>query len=536
MHKPLKKDEFLRLIRILPGEGPTIQCELVEASAIKESHCPYEALSYCWGPSQDKIDILLNKENFPVTQNLHSALCRLRQKYKPRLLWIDALCINQDDPDERSCLVQKMASIFSDAQKVVVDLGTVKDGAESDENARAMKLIAEIGRLGIHSRQKVLDIAQDADRAVDWVALGKLLGRPYWRRVWIAQEVAVAADINVICGREVVTWAKFGPAIEVLVDLFIEGDYGRASNFQYLKLAAAWAVQTSRDRYQPNKQKSGLAELLITFRNSESSDPRDQVYGLLNLSNAAIKITPDYSDSKPVAHVYMEATRHIIETTGSLNILSALDYGARHEGCPGLPSWCPNFAAKSPPNLPFFKLEYNAAGGKMAQPTFEGRMMTLKGYKLDIIAHAKPTDSKSVRELKSAILQNLRLRYRTDSEKLVALFDTLYVNFRDHILQKLKALRGHESGHWRNDVFLVWYLRRLLEEGDKPWRPRDGRRGLTSIANGRKIFISITGHVGLVPDAALRGDVLVILPGGRVPFCIRKKITDFSKYEIVGDW
>src|SRR6266511_4840617 len=94
---------------------------------------------------------------------------------------------------------------------------------------------------------------------------------------------------------------------------------------------AAWAIRTIRKRFVPHpnyavNRSLNLAELLIIFRNSKSTDARDQVYGLLNLSDGNTLITPDYSTSNDTLAVYIETTRRVFEATDNLDILSALDY------------------------------------------------------------------------------------------------------------------------------------------------------------------------------------------------------------------
>jgi len=87
---------------------------------------PYEALSYVWGPfnSPDDPDLIqLNDCGFEVTTNLWRALYALRHETKDRVLWIDAICINQGDLEERSSQVQLMRDVYRKARSVVVWLG-----------------------------------------------------------------------------------------------------------------------------------------------------------------------------------------------------------------------------------------------------------------------------------------------------------------------------------------------------------------------------------------------------------------------------
>jgi hypothetical protein len=99
-----------------------IQCELFEYTLqdLGKGIYLYKALSYAWGGLDKSRSISINKENLTVTENLHAALLRLRDRSLERILWVDAICINQDDPKEQGQQVQLMAKIYSKASCVLV--------------------------------------------------------------------------------------------------------------------------------------------------------------------------------------------------------------------------------------------------------------------------------------------------------------------------------------------------------------------------------------------------------------------------------
>jgi hypothetical protein len=117
----------IRLVRLIPSinGGSLVKCELVYTSLDKaKSERFYEALSYTWGGSAAGHSIILNGQQFDVTDNLHAALLELRHKDQARYLWVDAIYINQSDTPERNREVLRMLSIYQNAQQVVVWLGT----------------------------------------------------------------------------------------------------------------------------------------------------------------------------------------------------------------------------------------------------------------------------------------------------------------------------------------------------------------------------------------------------------------------------
>jgi hypothetical protein len=135
----------IRLIRLLDGEWTTpLRCELFEDWLMPPNHesledkphiTRYHALSYVWGSKHATRPILLNGMMFPVTANLEGALRHLRELYREGrrdlVLWVDALCINQDDVEERTEQVQLMGHIYAHCEEVIAYLGDRLGGKAS---------------------------------------------------------------------------------------------------------------------------------------------------------------------------------------------------------------------------------------------------------------------------------------------------------------------------------------------------------------------------------------------------------------------
>jgi hypothetical protein len=142
---PLTEPDSIRLLRLLPlgennVEDAEIKCEIFNYSLRdkrKKTHL-YEALSYTWGDSGKALNICLGNQTLAITENLHAALIHLRDRSIERILWIDAICINQDDPEESGRQVQFMAKIYNQAQRVIVWLGV-----ESFDSTRALETVCE---------------------------------------------------------------------------------------------------------------------------------------------------------------------------------------------------------------------------------------------------------------------------------------------------------------------------------------------------------------------------------------------------------
>jgi hypothetical protein len=127
LYQPLPAGQaYIRLVSLLPHSQPSspIKCRLFQYSLERGdgSHL-YEALSYVWGDPNETISIIVNDQRLNITTNLHAALIQFRDPTFARLFWIDAICINQTDLEERSSQVQYMAQIYASASRVNVWLG-----------------------------------------------------------------------------------------------------------------------------------------------------------------------------------------------------------------------------------------------------------------------------------------------------------------------------------------------------------------------------------------------------------------------------
>ncbi|OCL11331.1 hypothetical protein AOQ84DRAFT_424047, partial [Glonium stellatum] len=126
---------MIRLIILLPAKewSSEIECDLRQDML---ETCSYEALSYVWGSAQDTVPIHINKKTFDITRNLEGALREFRLGDRPLALWVDAICINQRDNDEKSKQIQLMGKIYKYAKRVLVWLGP-----ESNSVGKAFRFI-----------------------------------------------------------------------------------------------------------------------------------------------------------------------------------------------------------------------------------------------------------------------------------------------------------------------------------------------------------------------------------------------------------
>lgn len=191
VYEPLPLDDWIRLLRILPGRGP-LHGELIPARTTGETH--YEALSYTWGNPEKTEALYVNGSLLPLTANCASAIRNLRHPREPRVVWIDAVCINQNDQDEKGHEVNMMGEIYSRAARTVVYLGP------GDGTVRFLRGAQKLDYGSIAIRHDHVDAFEDARQ--------RLLRRDWFNRKWIVQEVLLSQELVVQCGAHVFTWRE----------------------------------------------------------------------------------------------------------------------------------------------------------------------------------------------------------------------------------------------------------------------------------------------------------------------------------------
>lgn len=189
----------IRLLTILPGYGEAVlQCRLRVARV--NAWSSYEALSYTWGIPDQTTPIYVNDRIVHVTNNLEGALRALRLAKQQRCVWVDAVCINQNDPVEQPRQVLEMGQIFRNAHQVNIWL---REGTK--HTALALDVIKGRKRHPQRLNSEQTDWEQNLIQGMNDILLAA-----WWTRIWVVQELAVAVrDPVIMCGGSSVTWSTF---------------------------------------------------------------------------------------------------------------------------------------------------------------------------------------------------------------------------------------------------------------------------------------------------------------------------------------
>lgn len=176
LYKPLSTNDSIRLLVLKASKlnnadlyGDLIDYPLQECDNDEHS---YEALSYVWGENRKPWYIWVEERKLRITENLYNALLRLRNRSSDRLLWVDAICIDQANDTEKSIQVWRMANIYSNASRVRVWLGVAADNSDD-----ALTCLADAGT------DEALDKSYKTSQ-LD--SIRKLLSRDWFERIWVS--------------------------------------------------------------------------------------------------------------------------------------------------------------------------------------------------------------------------------------------------------------------------------------------------------------------------------------------------------------
>ncbi|KAK0616396.1 heterokaryon incompatibility protein-domain-containing protein [Immersiella caudata] len=308
-YSPLSEHGNIRLVRLLPhkDERAPIQCQLfeypLEELSQQATHL-YEALSYVWGSEEDNMKQPIyihsldgkgkgdnasagNVRCLRVTTNLHAALSHIRDRVMDRVLWIDAICINQEDNKEKGGQVQSMAKIYASANRVIVWLGEA--AGDTDGAFEALCQAAATGRIGLSACRTI----------------PALLERPWFQRIWILQEVAAARQILIKCGPDEVDGSVFCSGIEA--SKLLDDDNAHPNlralvpPITYLMRHVTFWPRAAASRTGAFSLKiRPLAELVDMYHTHKASNQLDKIYALLGMCSddpKAAGLSADYGVS-----------------------------------------------------------------------------------------------------------------------------------------------------------------------------------------------------------------------------------------------
>lgn len=314
---------------------------------------PYEALSYCWGTQCLSEIVLLEECEIEVSPNLESILRHLRLKDRQRSIWVDAICINQNDQAEKMRQIPLMHRVYAQATAVVVWLGD-----QTPESDLAMQYIEKVCAPVETGKEEMIS---DEVASRDWplehfstapmnleelrelTAFYKLLTRPWWFRAWIVQEMALARNIIVQCGAGTISFShlrmallitrKVHPAFALYTDIvererranptFMD-DWPRQAINNALNLDYCRRTISQRRLVPPDKVSSRVNDVSWSFWSTRARlcrEPHDRTFSILGLTSKKFRDALSSSYQVPIVEHNRNVVRAFIAATKSIDII-----------------------------------------------------------------------------------------------------------------------------------------------------------------------------------------------------------------------
>ena len=363
-YRPLLEQNYtsstfpVRLVLLHSGTFENIKLEIVQEILCGDTAPQFESLSYVWGSTEKEIEVEVHSrdhheespriESIFVTQNLAIALRYLRHPDKPRMLWIDAICINQRDDSEKSLQVMRMAEIYRRATRVVIWLGP-----EQGRNALGLEILERLGSQvqvdwdkytvqspRYHGRTQSPEVEMGPDSLS---AVVSVLCSTWFERLWVQQEVSSATNGVIMSGQKCALWSEVRKGLFYLVSSSIVNGSsdGDADLFNKMHVRCITRYRKITTLWRRCAHSSSLFHFINGFRELECADPRDKIYALLAMgeeSPALRAIKPDYN--LPLTEIYVDLV-HQYNMAGC-DDTSFLEFCESPSKLPGLPSWVPD--------------------------------------------------------------------------------------------------------------------------------------------------------------------------------------------------
>lgn len=666
-----KNPELLSFFRSLKRDDLQHLQENIVSGPLKtinlDNNPEFEALYYSWGSpyfnenetaeerdasSRRSYFILCDGYILKVTRNLRDALQILRLRTdsegyrdygldpydiktakKCKYLWIDAVCINQEDIFERNCQVSLMGQIYSSCELVTIWLGPADEStADAFSALRKLGMLFHPGK----DRKELLRRAQEHSpfhsityKALaipevsisEWRAMILLFRRSWFSRTWIVQEIVCPPTLRLMCGSSSECWNIFMGIITFLVQaewfVFLIDKVDISPECVDFVWSLVW-LKTYTSLFE---RELSLLQCLACTRDHYVRDPRDKIYSLralaLETSGSLYPLIPDYNSS--VSRVYTQATRVILKSEQRLQVLGILT-DRKHRKIHELPSWVCDFSAGNELTPLLIQREENSSSAcghlswRLDTESLHNPILIVQGVRCGMVAKLSEDECKveeetinfflaldqaqvvhklSVFELMVKVLfADARLSKGRDFKKQTQALTEYWSLSMCGIIREIQEEKTNRKLRCNLDGVLSWNepiqrpftkketklhkLRSAVEsllaaEAAESLLREEWNRGarlvdafkdggmvgikelysgvdspsllpfrrfpfpchLFRVIQGRKVFVTEVGHVGICAESIELGDEVWILAGAETPFVL--KPLKNGNYQVTGE-
>lgn len=567
-------DEF-RLVALSKADHYNDPLRALLAYSVMHDDVTYHCLSYTWGSRNEKptCKIFLNGQTFMIRENLDKALREIRENVFQVVIWIDAICIDQNNVSERNRQIPRMVEIYDAAETVISWAGEGDEASDIaidflDELESPILHPDEYGNWGPYTVKEgdewKINPIPDLPRRL--AALYCFLSRPYFRRIWVVQELAVANLPSLYCGKKRAAWRQLDKAAYHLIAILNSDKtmpaqmiaanptlnsisieqisfIRRMFYFRHLRSKNADSIFGQTNQNGVKDTSPGILDAVVLCRDFQSTSPYDKVFSLLNLAKdfQTTDFRPDYS--KSLSQTHHEFAVAVACKTQSLDIICAAESVNSSEL--DMPSWCPDWTMPATvsslirhdrvPDIFMSAVTdmsgpiYNTCTPSASTPHFDfkGPVLEVTGIILDSIKIIQQSSDDTFQRWMTTAANECQ----PVEEKDLPVTETPFMN------KFWSMLAGDSTGVWSVETTPreTWPPGTNETGGNVPFRPICVKKDRTKhrlpytstgifdiVTRGRALIITENGLMGLAPHYAKEGQKLAILNTCSVPVVLEE--------------
>ncbi|CVL12860.1 related to heterokaryon incompatibility protein het-6 [Fusarium proliferatum] len=543
-YPPLSRDDIRILDVSINGEDSEPICNFRVVPL--ENPPDYTAVSYCWDNSTDIARIKFqNGDSLPLSQTLLDLFNSLKERTSKFTVWIDAICINQEDTTEKEFQVPLMGKIYSRSKEVLVWLGNSDDITKNafrfmkqEENDVETRLEPLVRSSSFYDKFRSLyrKVSQPSRQENDEYGLESmllLLQRPWFQRVWVIQEVVAGGNIQVICGEDCVDLSHFSDGVSAIWNSFT--GLGRYED-DHPAILGFWCVTRMlgiREEYQNkvNQGESGVCyeTLLQAAYHCQATRTCDKVFAFHGIADSRPVPKANYRITEE--QVFVETAEALLCNGDSLDLLalSWMGYMRQHSS---IPTWAPDLRchAYDEPLVLCDSAGWDAGGRLNTPPKIDAespRRLRLQVKQLDTIdVICPPFASWVVEKQRAAVKSILALRSRLAGNLsreawMDRLAESLIMGLDIDDSPLRVGMPGWDEHRRQFNEWLQWVQSNSRQKNLHKIESNMHHRIIRTRIDTMKAFASSRGFFGIGPEPTMEGDVVYAVPGCRVPLVLR---------------
>jgi hypothetical protein len=497
-----------------------------------------------------------NSTRLPITPHLQEGIKALQSLATPfgpqqlQRLWIDAICINQAENNEKAGQIPLMGFVYSSAKRVMAWLSPAADGSD-----RCIKEMPDFSRKLQDWDRSVLSPSQFQAAGLPgimdpvWTSFAHLLARPWFNRLWVFQEAVLAKDLLLVCGAQTVAFQAMSQFVDVAAAALLVGRIAEKgpSIFVARGAQAIISITAGRDMNLLGETFDPL-RLLDMGREAEATEPVDRIFGLFGVMQAdhrmAIDVGYSGAQRKEFWKMYIAAASYEVDVVSGLQILSHAESVERPAM---LPSWVPNWNSRRPSESYEKRAQFDAGSWEQRRKSTQtplwqvlrpSNFLRVRGTNIGLTMSTSPLKFTRVVDATSAAAQLKTINDALEMCKHLCGKNTEV--FAERFARTLvtnisRKLKIKYSSNVLEDFRAHQRFLQIWLEGPESWHNPEQSKHVSAYADSmsptwehRCFFVTDTSHMGLASQSCRKGDKVCVFLTTKTPFILRPVGKNFT--------